>query len=130
MAQIRPTVPTILPAVLARLVPIGTRTAVKKETKVYRYYYLRLDVRVFREVAGAWRIRALITTPDFSATPVLISARLTKRGRHIRGFMVDGPYQKFIEKYASGGYIGVLFVEVVEPEKESEALEKTGGERV
>jgi hypothetical protein len=114
-----------MPAVLARLVPTGVRTAVKKGDKIYRYYYLRLDVRVFHEVAGARRIRLLITTPDFTAVPVLITARLAKRGRYVRGFVVDAPYQKFVKKYAGDGYVGVLFIEVAEPE--GKTLEKTGG---
>jgi len=113
-AQISSTPPVLAPALIARLVPIGIRTAVKKRQKTYRYWYLRLDVRAFPEIVNAWRIRALITTPDLTSVPVLITARLAKFGRYVRGFVADAPYQRFVEMYNRGGYVAVIFVEVLE----------------
>jgi len=121
MTQTGPTLPVLASALIAKLVLVGTRTAVKKGDKTYRYWYLRLDVRAFPEVADARRIRALISSPDLSSPPVLITARLAKPGRYVRGFVVDAPYQKFIKAYSRDGYVAVLFVEVLEKIEKSDS---------
>jgi len=117
--KLNPTLPALAPTFITRLAPLGTRTVVKKGTKAYRYRYLRLDMHIFQEVAGAQRIRALITSPDFTVPPVLITARLVKKGRRVLGFTVDAQYQKIVEGYARSGYIAILYIEVVERQKEA-----------
>jgi hypothetical protein len=106
---------------MARLAPVGTRTTVRKGEKAYRYRYLRLDAHLFQEVAGAYRIRLLVAPPDFSAPPVLVTARLVKKGKWVLGFAVDAPHQRVVENYERNGYVAVLFVEIIEREKESGA---------
>jgi hypothetical protein len=107
------------PTLMTKLAPVGIRTAVKRGEKAYRYRYLRLDARLFPEVANARRIRLLIAPPDFSAPLVLITARLIKRGLYVQGFTVDAAYQRVIERYARDGYVAVLFIEPIEFEKEA-----------
>jgi hypothetical protein len=104
-----------------KLVPVGTRSVVRKGGKVYRYRYLRLDCHMFPEAAGARRLRIIIVPPDFSAPPAVITARLFHRGARVCGFYVDATYQAVVDSYARGGYVGVLGVEVTENEKKSEA---------
>jgi len=108
-------------ALLVRLAPVGTRTVVQRGDKVYRYRYLRLDVRVFHEVIGARRIRLVVAPPDLSEPPVAISARLVKRGKYVQAFTIDATYQKVLERYIRNGYVGVLFMEIIEHEKPAEA---------
>jgi len=106
-------------AFMIRLAPVGVRTVVRRGERVYRYRYLRLDVRAFPEVAGARRIRLVITPPDFSAAPAMVTARLIKRGLYVQGFTVDAAYQQVIAQYIRNGYVGVLFIETIELEKEA-----------
>jgi len=115
--------PVLTSALIAKLVPIGVRSAVKKEAKTYRYLYLRLDARAFPEITDARRIRALITTPDLTSPPVLITARLAKPGRYVKGFVVDAPFQKIVSAYCRDGYVAVIFIEVLEKSNSG------GGER-
>jgi len=122
MAKTNTNPPVMMSALISRLAPIGIRATVKKEHKMYRYRYLRLDSRIFPEVAAARRIRALIAPPDFSAPPILVSARLVKQGRYVRGFAVDALYQQILERYARDGYVAVIFIEVVEREAEAPRL--------
>jgi hypothetical protein len=103
-----------------RLVPLGVRSVVRKSGKVYRYRYLRLDRHVFPEVSGARQLRVIVVPPDFSAPPAVITARVFKQGARVQGFYVDAAYQAVVDRYSRGGYIGVLGVEVVENEKETE----------
>jgi len=119
--QQNPTWPALAPTLITRLAPLGTRTVVKKGTKAYHYRYLRLDTQVFKEVAGALRIRVLITSPDFTVPPALITARLVKKGRRILGFVVDAQYQKLVESYARNGYVVILHIEATEHEPDAEA---------
>jgi hypothetical protein len=119
--KLNPTLPALAPTIITRLTPLGIRTVVKKGAKTYRYRYLRLDVSVFPEVVGARRIRVLIASPDFSTQPVLITARLVKKGRRTLGFVIDSPYQKIVEGYERNGYVAVLYIETLEREQEGGA---------
>jgi hypothetical protein len=103
-----------------KLVPVGTRSVVRKPGRVYRYRYLRFDCHMFPEVASARRLRVVVVPPDFSAPPAVIIARLFHRGARVCGFYVDAAYQAVVDSYSRGGYIGVLGVEVVENEKKAE----------
>jgi len=116
-----PTLPTWAPALAMRLVPLGTRTVVRKKNgAVYAYKYLRFDIRLFPEVASAKRIRVVVAPPDLTAPPVIITARLFQRGKRVWGFIVDAVYQKVVTSYARNGHVGVIAVEAVEHEKEVE----------
>jgi len=119
-AKLNPTPPMIAPTFIMRLAPLGIRTVVKKGAKTYRYRYLRLDVGIFPEVVGTRLIRVLVAPTDFSAPPVLITARLAKRGRRTWGYVIDAQYQRIVESYARSGYVAVLFVEAMEHEKDDE----------
>ena len=114
------TAPGWAQAFAIKLVPVGVRSIVRKNNKVYRYRYLRLDCLMFPEAASARRLRVVVVPPDFSAPPAVITARLFQRGVRVCGFYVDATYQAVIDSYSRGGYIGVLGVEVVEHEKEAE----------
>jgi len=114
------TAPGWAQAFAIKLVPVGVRSIVRKNNKVYRYRYLRLDCLMFPETASARRLRVVVVPPDFSAPPAVITARLFQRGVRVCGFYVDATYQAVIDSYSRGGYIGVLGVEVVEHEKEAE----------
>jgi hypothetical protein len=100
-----------------KLVPVGIRSVVRKQGKVYKYRYLRFDRHVFPEAASARRLRVIVVPPDFSAPPAVVIARLFHRGARVCGFYVDATYQAVVDSYSRGGYIGVIAVEVVEPEK-------------
>jgi hypothetical protein len=103
-----------------RLVPLGTRTVVRKQNgAVYTYKYLRFDIGLFPEVVGARRIRVVVAPPDLTAPPVIITARLFQRGRRVWGFIVDAVYQKVVTSYARNGHVGVVAVEVIEKEAET-----------
>jgi hypothetical protein len=103
-----------------KLVPVGVRSVVRKNDKVYRYRYLRLDCLIFPEAASARQLRVIVVPPDFSAPPTVITARLFQRGARVCGFYVDATYQAVIDSYSRGGYIGILGVEVVENERKAE----------
>jgi hypothetical protein len=103
-----------------KLVPVGTRSVARRQGKVYRYRYLRFDCYMSPETAGARRLRVIVVPPDFSAPPVVITARRFRRGARVCGFYVDTTYQAVVDSYLRGGYIGVLGVEVVENEKKAE----------
>jgi hypothetical protein len=112
-------VPGWATALMVRLAPVGIRTVVKRGNKIYRYRYLRLDARAFPEVANVRRLRVLIAPPDFSAPPVLVTARVIKQGVFVQGYSVDAAYQPVVEKYVRNGYVAVLYVEIIEPKQES-----------
>jgi hypothetical protein len=113
-----PNTPGWAQAFMVRLAPVGVRTVVRRAEKVYRYRYLRLDVRAFPEITRARRIRLAIVPPDFSAAPVMVTARLVKRGLYVQGFTIDAAYQQVVTQYIRNDYVGVLFIETIEFEKE------------
>ncbi len=111
------TAPAWTPAIAVRLVPLGTRTVVRKKNgKVYSYHYLRFNVALFPEVLNAKRIRIAAVAPDFTTPPVVITARVFQRGTRVHGFVIDAMYQKIVTSYARNKHIGVILVEAVEYE--------------
>lgn len=113
-----PTLPTWAPALAMRLVPLGTRTVVRKQNgAVYTYKYLRFDTGLFPEVVGARRIRLVIAPPDFAAPPIIVTARLFQKGKRVWGFVIDAAYQRVVTNYARNDHLGVIAVEVMEAER-------------
>ncbi|MCC6021271.1 MAG: hypothetical protein LM577_07905 [Thermoproteaceae archaeon] len=113
------TAPGWTPAVAVRLAKLGVRSVTRKKNgRVYVYRYLRFDVATFPETINARRIRLVVVPPDFTAPPIIITARLSQRGKRAHGFVVDGAYQRIVADYARGGHIGVIAVETIEFEKE------------
>ena len=115
-----PTVPSWAPAVAVRLVSLGIRTVVRKKNgRVYIYRYLRFDGNIFPEVKTAKRVKLIIVPPDLTAPPIIITARRFQRGRRIHGFVVDSVYQRIVGDYARNEQLGVVIIEIIEPEKET-----------
>ncbi|MFZ8838771.1 MAG: hypothetical protein ACO2PM_07505 [Pyrobaculum sp.] len=114
------TAPSWTQAVAVRAVNLGVRSTIRKKTgRVYTYRYLRFDTTNFPEITNARRIRIVIVPSDFTAPPLIITAKVFKRGRRIHSFVVDGVYQRIITDYARSGRVGVIAVEAIELEKEA-----------
>jgi hypothetical protein len=84
------------------------------------YRYLRFDPALFPEVSNARRIRLVLVPPDFTAPPIIITARLFRQGKHVQGFIIDSAYQRVVANYARNDHVGVIAIEAIDPEKEIE----------
>jgi hypothetical protein len=122
MQQPIQTTPAWMSAVPMRLAALSIRSVVRKKTgRVYIYWYVRLDSALFPEARNAKRLRLVVVPPDFTAPPVIVTARLFQRGQRVYGFVVDSIYQRVVVNYARNNHIGVLATEVIESEKQTEA---------